>query len=233
MKILSKIKGVFTFAQFIITVIITIVFMYIFRKNHRKVRRIWAKSQRFLIGYDIHVKGDIDENAKLVLANHQGAMDIVALEELHPKDLCWVTKKEIEDIPIFGRIVHAPSMISVAREDKRSLVKLLKDAKDRIEKGRVIAIFPEGTRSDGKRLLEFKQGAKFIAEKLDLKVLPVVITGSSEVFDTKTAQTHGKDITINFLPSVTPKAGTFWYEQLQEDMRKVLEDELANNPSNR
>jgi len=53
-------------------------------------------------------------------------------------------------------------MIIIDREDKKSLVKLIKDAKDRLSKGRVIAIFPEGTRGNGKKLLKFKAGAQSI-----------------------------------------------------------------------
>ncbi|MBS9778941.1 MAG: 1-acyl-sn-glycerol-3-phosphate acyltransferase [Campylobacteraceae bacterium] len=227
MRILPKIKGVLIMAQFIITVLVVIVLMYIFRKNNRIVRRNWAKLQRKIISYNITQKGILDGEAQLVLINHQGALDIVTLEELHPKDLCWVTKQEIQDIPLFGHVVTAPHMIAVKRQDKRSLIKMLKEAKDRVQKGRVIAIFPEGTRSDGKRLLKFKQGAKFLAEKLNLKVLPVVITGSREIFDTQNLLSSGKDITVNFLPTITPEVGTSWYEQMQEDMKKVLENELA------
>ena len=96
-------------------------------------------------------------------------LDIVVLEEVYPKNLCWIAKKEIADLPVIGQIFHIPQMISVERENKRSLIKLVKDAQDRVEKGRVLAIFPEGTRSHSKELLPFKGGAKIIADKLNLK----------------------------------------------------------------
>lgn len=233
MKILSKIKGIYALIQFIITVFGTVVLMYMFRKKHRMVRQKWARLERFLINYNINVKGEIDKEAQLVVVNHQSVLDIVVLEELYPKDLCWVAKKEIENIPFFGHVIKAPHMISVVRSDKRALVKLLKDVKDRLARGRVIAIFPEGTRSNGNRLLKFQQGTKFIAEKLNLKILPVVITGSINVFDSKKLEAYGKDITVNFLPSVTPQADTSWYKDLHVSMEKVLKDELANSSSHR
>ena len=47
-------------------------------------------------------------------------------------------------------------MISIDRENKAGIINLLKEAKDRLDKGRPIAMFPEGTRSDGKSMLSFK-----------------------------------------------------------------------------
>lgn len=219
--------------QFVITVLIVIVLMYIFRKKNRFIRQNWAKLQRFLVGYDIQTKGKADLEAKLLIINHQSLLDIVALEDLHPKNLCWVAKKEIEKIPLFGHIIHAPHMISVEREDKSSLLKLLKNAKDRVKKGRVIAIFPEGTRGDGKKLLEFKIGAKFLAQKLNLKVQPVVVSGSKAVLDSQTMQAHSGKITVHFLPSFNPNENKSWYQDMHTDMQRVLSHELSNNSSHR
>jgi 1-acyl-sn-glycerol-3-phosphate acyltransferase len=101
------------------------------------------------------------------------------------RDIAWVAKKEIADIPWFGRILDAPKMIIVERENKKSLIKLLKDAKDRLEHGRQLAIFPEGTRSDGTKIRKFKAGAKMIAEKYELEVQPAIIIGSYDVFKSK------------------------------------------------
>ena len=46
-------------------------------------------------------------------------------------------------------------MISIDRKNKAGIITLLKETKDRLDKGRPIAMFPEGTRSDGKSMLSF------------------------------------------------------------------------------
>lgn len=230
---LAKTRAIYDFFCFVVTVFGIIALMYMFRKHHRKLRQKWAVLQRFLMGYTIKTKGTIDEEVQMVVINHQSLLDIVVLEEIHPKDLCWIAKKEIENIPLFGHIVKVPYMISVEREDKRSMIKLLKDVKDRVEKGRVIAIFPEGTRSNGDKLLKFKQGAKFLAQKLNLKIMPIVITNSNYILDSKKFIGHTGEITVNYLPSIDPNKDENWYEKMYEDMKKVLNDELANNPSHR
>ena len=173
---LSKIRAILTVLQFTITVSVVIICMYIFKNNNHKIRRLWAKMQMKLMGVEVIVKGELDPNAQMLLMNHQSILDIVVMESLHPKNLAWVAKQEIAKIPWFGRILKAPRMIIVERESKTSLVKLLRDAKDRIAKKRPIAIFPEGTRTDGKKLRKFKAGAKMIADKNNLLVQPVIIT---------------------------------------------------------
>lgn len=67
-------------------------------------------------------------------------------------------------------------MILLDREDKRSLVMLFKLAKERLDENRILAIFPEGTRSDGKEeFLPFKNGAKLLVEKYHLRYQPIVV----------------------------------------------------------
>ncbi len=230
---LARIKTVYVMTQFVITVVVVIALMYMFRKNNRKIRRGWAKLQKYMMGYRVTKKGEIDEDAELLVINHQSLIDIILIEELHPKNICWVTKQELAKIPVFGHVVHAPRMIAVDRKDKRSMLKLFKTAKSRVKDGRVIAIFPEGTRGEGRKLLRFKKGTKFLAETLNLKIQPVVISGTRDVFDTKTMLAYSGDVSIKFLPSFYPTKDTSWFEDLQANMQKELDIELADNTSHR
>lgn len=230
--IFSKIRAFWAIFEFCISVLIVIALMYIFNKHNRKIRQIWAKSQSFLLGYKIKYDGEISPNAKLLILNHQSIIDIIALEDIHPANLCWIGKKEITNTPIFGHIMKAPPMISVDREDKRSLLKLLKDVKLRVSENRVVPIFPEGTRGDGKKLLKFKSGAKLLAQKLELIVQPAVIIGSIDAFNSKKLTSKRTTILVKFLPEINPKDDENWYENLEKNMQKVLDDELANLSSN-
>jgi len=226
---LSKIRAILTVLQFTITVSVVIICMYIFKNNNHKIRRLWAKMQMKLMGVEVIVKGELDPNAQMLLMNHQSILDIVVMESLHPKNLAWVAKQEIAKIPWFGRILKAPRMIIVERESKTSLVKLLRDAKDRIAKKRPIAIFPEGTRTDGKKLRKFKAGAKMIADKNNLLVQPVIITRTKEIFDSqKLTQQSGK-VKVIFLPSIQSQRKTPWYDECENLMDKTLKIELQHD----
>jgi len=229
MKIFAKLRGVYVLIEFSLTVAAIILLMYLFPEKNREIRRKWAKLQSKLIGYKIETKGEIDPNADLLLINHQSLLDIVVLEDIHPANLAWVGKKEIEKLPIFGHIMKAPKMIVVDREDKKSLIKLLRDVKEKLKEKRVVAIFPEGTRSKGDALLPFKKGPKFLAEKLNLKVQPVVVVNTRAVLDSKTLEVSvDKPVKVIFLDSFYPQdRGEKWYEELREEMERVLKRELG------
>ena len=220
--IYSRLKAAFFAAEFVISVSIVVFFMWIFNPKHRAVRRIWARVQRFFGGYRLSVEGEFSNEANLLLINHQSMLDIVVLEEAHPANLCWISKAQIGKIPIIGKILSLPKMIAVERENKQSLIKLLSDAKDRVANGRVLAIFPEGTRSATGKLLPFKGGARILAEKLNLKVQPIVIVGS-EILDAKNFSFKSGEIKIVCLDLVdTAKAD--WLDATREKMQAVLDE---------
>jgi len=224
--ILNKLRALFTTIQFTLTVSIVIIFMYIFKNKNYIFRHYWAKMQLVLMGVKLEIEGELDPNADMLMMNHQSILDIVIFEALCNRNLAWVAKKEIQKIPWFGRILTAPKMIIVERESKTSLVKLLSDAKDRIEAGRPIAIFPEGTRSDGKRLKKFKVGAKMIAEKNKMKVQPIIMIGTRDIFDSQNFSQQSGVVKIIYLPSIEAKKKTTWYEDTEELMRETLKKEL-------
>lgn len=226
MKILAHVRGFITIIQFVVTVLMTIVLMYLFRNHTHPIRRTWAKLQTVLIQFNIIEHSKPSPNATLLVLNHQSLVDIVALEAIYPKNLCWIAKKEIRDIPLFGHIIPAPRMIAIDRKDKRSLIKMLKEGKERVEEGRVLAIFPEGTRGDGESLLPFQSGAKALAEKLDLVVQPAIIVGAKRVFDSKRIEAYGGDVHIKFLEPINPKENPNWYTTLHETMQNELQSTL-------
>ncbi|HIP30025.1 MAG TPA: 1-acyl-sn-glycerol-3-phosphate acyltransferase [Sulfurospirillum arcachonense] len=230
---IAKIKGIFIVLEFVVTILILIMFLYMFKSKRHKIRKIWANMESYIMGFNIIEKGKPDTEAKLILVNHQSVVDIIALEAIYPKDQCWVAKKELQQIPLFGHIITAPEMIAIDRKDKRSIIKIIKLTKQRVSEGRVVAMFPEGTRGDGQNLLEFQNGAKILAEKLNLKVQPIVITNTKHIFDSQKLTAHSGNITIEYLSSIDPKKDENWFTKMKEDMQGKLNDELANYTSHR
>ncbi len=225
----DKLRAVWVFVEFFITVTIVIFLMKFDNKRHWLYRKKWANLQKKLIGFHMEVIGKPDPDAQLVLMNHQSLLDIIVMDAHYPKNLSWVAKKEIAEIPFIGQILTLPKMIIVDREDKKSLLKLLKDAKARLDEGRVIAMFPEGTRGNGKKLLPFKMGARFLASKLNLKVQPVVIINTRNILDSINFTAHSGTVKIIYLDPIDPASDKKWYEKLHEDMQKVLERETKQS----
>jgi len=227
MKIFAKIR--FFWGAFVISTFtsIMIVLIHIFPKHKGTIMHKLNRATLFFMGVKLKTFGKRDEKANLFLMNHQGIMDIVAMEAVENTHFSWVAKKQLFETPWFGHLLRGGDMIAVDRESKASLVKLLKDAQKSIEeKNRAIAIFPEGTRSSTQKLLPFKAGAKMVAKKLNMRVQPIVITGSKYVLNEHNKTGHSGTINIHYLPAFdVADAPKEWYEKVKEDMKQVIERE--------
>ncbi len=229
MKLFAKAKAAWILFEFLLTVPVVIILMRIFPDKQWMLRKKWAKMQSWLTGYKLQIIGQPDPDAQLVLMNHQSLLDIIVMDATYPKNLSWVAKREIADIPFFGQILTVPRMIIVDRENKKSLLKLLKDARQRLDEGRVIAMFPEGTRGDGQKLLPFRAGARFLANKLALKVQPVVIVNSRQILDSVNFTASSGTVKIIYLDSIDPMQDKEWYDKLHHQMQEVLEKETKQS----
>lgn len=188
-----------------------------------------------MMGGKLSQEGIMDTDADMFVMNHQGIVDIVAMEALQNNHLRWVAKKELFDALWFGNLLRHGEMISLDRGNKAGLIKLLKDVKESKEvKHRSVAIFPEGTRAKKQSLLSFKQGTKLIANKLGLKVQPVVITGSKWVLNEHERTGHSGTVHYKFLPTIdVSKADEEWFETLHDEMQKEIDSEYTNHNRSR
>ncbi|MBL3519227.1 1-acyl-sn-glycerol-3-phosphate acyltransferase [Arcobacter lanthieri] len=225
---MKKIRGLIVFIQFSISVAIVVLFMYIFRNHTHKVIKIWMKVQMFFLGIKLVQEGTLDESCDLIIINHQSMLDIIVMEHIHNRHIAWVAKKEITDLFFFGHIIKAPKMISVDRENKAGLIHLLSEVKDRLEKGRPIAMFPEGTRSDGTFMGEFKVGAKMVGNKYNLKVQPVVMFNTRNIINSQKMEASPGVVKVIYLDPVIASKDSSWYEDTEVKMREVFEKEYKN-----
>lgn len=218
---LSKIKWLWAAGLIAVMLPFIIAFLYIFRPFNRVFRKT-CRTYFWLTKTKINQFGDFDKSANIIVLNHQGIMDILYLEAYYPLDLCWIAKKELGDIPLYGHALKAPKMILVDREDRKSLLFLLKEAKDRLSKGRILAIFPEGTRGSGnEEFLEFKYGAKLLIEKFNLKVQPIVMVNTRKLFDHSKQEIISNEADIICMNAYTPDFNnTQWYSELRSNMHK-------------
>jgi 1-acyl-sn-glycerol-3-phosphate acyltransferase len=231
MKIFAKIR--FYWGAFVIsfnTAVFMIPALMLFGKYKSTIVHHINALTLAMIGGKLSQEGTMDTNADMYVMNHQGIVDIIAMEALQNNHLRWVAKKELFEVFWFGKLLHHGEMISLDRANKAGLIKLIKEVKESKEvKHRPVAIFPEGTRAKEQTLLPFKQGTKIIAEKLGLKIQPVVITGSKWVLNEHERTAHSGTVHYKFLPTIdVSKADKDWFETLHNDMQRVIDDEYTN-----
>lgn len=176
----------------------------------------------------IKTVGKIDPKAQMLIANHQSDIDISAMECTTARDLVWVAKKELFSVPFFGLAIRLSDDIPVDRGSKSALVSLVRETKKRLDQGRCVVMFPEGTRSNGKKMRPFKPGAKMVADKYGLRVQPVVLINTARYFDLKNKSGQTGSITVVFLDSfVASKEDPNWLADLQVTMQAVYDEYYA------
>jgi len=233
MKIFAKIR--FYYGASIITLIaagIMVPLMLIFRKDTNKILHKYNALIIKFMGAKIITTGKRDNSADVFVMNHQGIIDIVAMEAAELTDMRWVAKRQLFDTPWFGFLLKLPNMINVDRADKAGLIKLLRDAKETKdgEIHRTMAIFPEGTRSNKQELRPFKNGTKIIAEKLELTIQPIIITNSKNLLNEHIRESYRADVYIKYCDTFkVDRSDKEWYSNLEKSMQEEIDKELKNN----
>jgi len=136
----------------------------------------------------------------VMIANHQSFLDILVMTMLYPK-VILLTNNWVWQSPVFGLLVRIAGYYPVARGIENSIPYLRKQ----VEAGFSIAVFPEGTRSPDEQIRRFHKGAFFIAEQLNLDILPVLIHGTGYTMSKGDFLLKDGHITIRFLPRIEPK----------------------------
>jgi 1-acyl-sn-glycerol-3-phosphate acyltransferase len=157
-------------------------------QEKRKLRLEY--SQILLSKLNINIKVLNEENLPkegqyLLVANHRSIIDPLIIEialKDSPIHGFWVSKKELYNSFFFGSFTKNADSILLDRESA-NMSSFFKDTKKVIQEGNSIFIFPEGTRNKtDNQISSFKEGAKLIALKNKINILPVYIkTHANEV----------------------------------------------------
>jgi 1-acyl-sn-glycerol-3-phosphate acyltransferase len=227
MKIIESIISIFKLAAGGVCVFITGALCGINPKNELKYRKCCSRFLMSLVAEDIIVEGEFDKNTNLLIGNHTTNLDIALMETIINEKIIWVAKKELGEIPIIKYMVTKSDMILVDRSNKRSILKMLKEIKDRTNRGYKVILFPEGTRNkiNPKKMITWKNGPKAVAEKLNLKVQPFVIINLPFVFQKNPFRIKKQKIKVIFLPTVNPKDDPQWFEKTKEKMQEISDKE--------
>ncbi|MEA3372221.1 MAG: lysophospholipid acyltransferase family protein [Campylobacterota bacterium] len=225
MKIFARLSWAYATFMIFASMALMIIIFPIFRSPRSQKISAWII--RTLLFIPIRVKGEENPDAQMFLLNHQSDIDIGILETITKRNLAWVAKKELFDVPFYGLLLKLPNDIAVERESKTSLIKLIKDVKSRLDDGRVITMFPEGTRSSNGRMLPFKPGAKMVADKYRLLVQPIVIIEAAAYYNIKKYHYRPGQLTAIYMDAFeADKRDKEWLTELRVKMQKVYDDEL-------
>ena len=132
---------------------------------------------KIFAGLKIEFRGveNISKKPALYACKHESALETYAFTQAVPT-ISYVLKKELTYIPFFGWSQHFYGMFPVDRKGGAAAMKnMLKEVKKKIDDNRPVVIFPEGTRCKPGTTKGYKPGFLFMAENLDVNIIPVAL----------------------------------------------------------
>jgi 1-acyl-sn-glycerol-3-phosphate acyltransferase len=162
----------------------------------------WGRDVARILDLHVNVIGseNVPEHDGLVfISNHQGYADIIALILALPgRQIGFVAKEELSRIPLLGTWINKIRGFFLKRGDAREALKSMRQGSEMLKQGFNLVIFPEGTRSNGPEMGEFKPGSFRLATGAKADIVPVSISGSYKVYEEKGRVVHGRTITVMF-----------------------------------
>ena len=213
------------------------VYILSFRKEHYKYAyffvRLWCKGIFYGMGFRYELikltdkKIDKDQQY-VIIANHTSIMDIMLPVILFPKHpICFVGKKELVKIPIFGTI-YKRICVMVDRSSARSRAEVYKRCAERMAEGDSIVIFPEGGVPDDTSVLlaSFKDGAFILSREHQSPIAVFTFIGLKEMFPFNNGQGHPGKVRIFMNDIIEPTKNI---QELKEVSHNLIKFTLENN----
>lgn len=239
-------NGLFLLGCVILQIVILFIAIIPISKVKKKLlfhKAIHHSTRLFLIAsfmIDQRRRNDLKETfgkPAVIIANHQSVIDILVLLSIVPKGL-MVTNGWVWNSPFFGRIVRYADFYHTADGYER----LADTLEDRVKEGYSVIVFPEGTRSTDLSVGRFHKGAFYLAERLKLDIVPIVIYGNGMV-SSKRQPLYIKLGTIvsDVLARVSPEDTGFGigYKDRSKRFNQFFRDQLSrlnlefNTPDNK
>lgn len=124
-------------------------------REQREMRvQAWALELLALWGVHLKVLGQpVLSGPALMVANHISWLDILVI---HAARYCrFVSKSDIRDWPLVGALATGAGTLYIERSRRKDALRMVRDMAEAMKDGDVLAVFPEGTTSDGLSLLPF------------------------------------------------------------------------------
>lgn len=144
-----------------------------------EIAKLWGKTNLWLLkvicklDYVVEGKEHIGNRNAIVLCKHQSTWETIALHNIVPLGR-WVFKRELMFIPVFGWALSLTDPIAINRGTGRKAVnQLVREGTKKLEQGKWMILFPEGTRTAPGSERKYKIGGALLAEKSAYPVLPV------------------------------------------------------------
>jgi 1-acyl-sn-glycerol-3-phosphate acyltransferase len=153
-----------------------LVFPWLRQSGRQRLIRRWSLQFLRMLKVEARVhwrhEGAMPDNV-LIVANHVSWLDIFVLSSLQPAR--FIAKADLRRLPVVGRLIANVGTLFIERERRRDTHTVNRHTVEALTRGDVVAVFPEGTTSDGVGLLKFH--SSLLQSAVDAKghVQPIAI----------------------------------------------------------
>lgn len=165
----------------------------------------WAKLQVKMSGAKVKVYGEENIPADvpvLFVSNHQGNFDIALFMSFINKPKGYIAKIEMTKIPVLRTWMEYMHCVFMERGNLRKAAEAISEGIKVLKSGYSLVLFPEGTRSRGDSMNEFKAGGFKLATKSKVPVIPVTIKGSYRLMEQNNSKIVPAEVEIYIHPMI-------------------------------
>ena len=201
--------------------------------------QVWSRGMLARLDIRLEVQGDAALAGPLLLvSNHISWLDITSL---HAARFCrFVSKADVARWPLIGALASGVGTLFIQRESRRDAMRVVHHMADSLRAGHVLAVFPEGTTSDGVDLLPFHANLLQAAIAAGVPVQPVALkfvdargerslapcyVGDDTLFGSVWRTVRARDITVRFVfgtPQLSEgRERRLWAHELREEVIRL------------
>lgn len=168
----------------------------------------------------------------VLMSNHQSLYDVPVIYQALDRRIRMVAKKELFQVPIWGRAMQRAGFISLDRQSRERSRQSLAASAQVLAEGTSIWIAPEGTRSPDGSLGEFRKGGFHLALQSGCRILPITVIGTRQVLPAKGVHiTDGCHVKVVIHPPINPRAfGEERKMELIAEVRAAIASALPEAP---
>lgn len=191
----------------------------------------WSSTIMKITGSSVEVRGKefLPEGPVVFVCNHEGDFDIPVLLAFIDKPFGFISKVEVKKAPIISSWMEVMNCVFIDRKDRRSAVKSIRDGVEKLKNGHSIVIFPEGTRSKGGPIGDFKAGGLRLAKDAGVPIVPIGIKGTADIFEKNNRLVRPANVQINICQPIEPKLiREKDMKDIAADVRNIIIDSFKN-----
>jgi 1-acyl-sn-glycerol-3-phosphate acyltransferase len=208
-----------------------------------RINRVYTLLLRLILNIKVTISGDegqLERGGYVIIANHLGYVDGIVLGSIFP--VVFVSKKEVRRWPIVGQWNVLCGTVFIDRQHKEQVGSLVQELSRKLKQEANILLFPEGTSTNGERMLPFQTVPLAAPLRNRSVIVPVTLTYKS--VDEMPVNRANRDLiywygdmdfvshfwqllalrSIEVLVTIQPKVDCFRYEDSSTGRKKLAED---------